>query len=116
MHSSRLLAFSSIALLSTFASLPALADPLQNFAAATCVYKKQLGNPPAAMAAAMMLRGMAGMDPQALNAWRANTGGNTYWGNIQAGRNVSEFSDWMQSVPDSKVNNLLISAIQRRCP
>jgi hypothetical protein len=64
----------------------------------------------------MMMMGIATVNRQALNAWRANTGGNTSYGNIQAGRNVNEFIDWIKSMPDADAERILLSAVQRRCP
>ena len=48
--------------------------------------------------------------------WTAHTGGDTYWGNIQAGKNAIAFIDWIAEQPSSeKATDILISAVKRKC-
>ena len=93
-----------------------MAKEVNDFANATCVLKEQMGNPPAEQAATMMIAGVGQASPEILNAWTAHTGGDTYWGNIQAGKNAIAFIDWIAEQPSTeKATEILLSAVKRKC-
>lgn len=87
---------------------------LFDFGQATCTYKKKLGNPPNEVATMAMIQGIAG-DPQALNSWRDHTGGDTYWGNVQAGKVVLAFLDWVKTQESDKLGEILLAEVNRQC-
>ncbi len=93
---------------------------IQNFVNATCVLKPKVGTRSSERAAAFMIQGIVMINPLALESWTANTGGDTYYGNIDAGRNVNAFLDWFNVETDrtstEKVARVLISAVERQCP
>jgi len=99
-------------------ALPSLAaaGPLENFASATCALKASIGTRSNKKAVIYMINGIP-VDPRAMNAWRANTGGNTYYGNVDAGRNMLEFYKWFKSenYPIETKAKLLLDAVNKQC-
>ena len=93
---------------------------IQNFANATCALKPKVGTRDSERAAAFMLQGIVTINPLALDSWTASTGGDTYYGNIDAGKNVNAFIHWFKVEADrtsiEQVTDALLSAVERQCP
>ena len=93
------------------------ASPIGNFASATCTLKASIGTTSNKKAIVYMMQGITMADPKALNAWRANTGGNTYYGNVDAGRNTVEFVNWIktQNYSSAALSKILLDAVNKKC-
>lgn len=103
----------------TFIPLKAIAQngpqAVQDFADATCHYKKVLGNPPSEVAIAMMLNGMLAANPPALESWAAISGGKTYWGYITAGKKANNFLEYVKLVSSDTLQKQSVAAVKRPC-